>query len=124
VEQYLSKAMTREEDRLPAQSGITQRYQRVRKGRYLAGLWEDNLVKGLCWKEYTRAGQHASTCLTHSWSWCSVLTKTGWRTAERLWGVDVDVEEARLHTIHHDPTGAVCSGSLRVAGVVLKGQAR
>jgi hypothetical protein len=48
---YSKREVTKIEDRLPALSGIARTFQTVLKGRYFAGIWEENLsfFKGLCW---------------------------------------------------------------------------
>lgn len=40
--------MTMARDTLPALSGICKEYQAVKNCKYLAGIWEDELVLDLC----------------------------------------------------------------------------
>lgn len=55
VVDYSSRELSYESDRLPAISGIAHERQRLRGGRYLAGLWEEDLPQALCWsKEYAK----------------------------------------------------------------------
>jgi Heterokaryon incompatibility protein (HET) len=50
IKHYTKRRLTRQSDRLPAISGIAASVQKVTSSRYLAGLWEDNLVSDLQWK--------------------------------------------------------------------------
>ena len=50
IKPYTKRRLTRQSDRLPAISGIAASVQKFTSSRYLAGLWEDNLVSDLQWK--------------------------------------------------------------------------
>ena len=47
VSEYFRCNLTFEKDRLPALTRLAEQAQRLRQGRYLAGLWEDLLVANL-----------------------------------------------------------------------------
>lgn len=49
TELYSMRRLTKERDRLPALSGIAKRFQNVFGGRYLAGIWEQDLAWALHW---------------------------------------------------------------------------
>jgi hypothetical protein len=122
VRSYSGKSITKEEDRLPALSGIAKRFQSVRDGRYLAGLWEDNLNNGLCWM-VKEGGRRPRKYLAPSWSWCSVfgLPTSGYALKNRFGALTVRKVSCTPST--SDPTGAVSSGFIRLSGFLLQGKA-
>ncbi|KAF2653852.1 HET-domain-containing protein, partial [Lophiostoma macrostomum CBS 122681] len=52
VNDYDTLFLSFERDRLPALAGLAKHLSPFRKGRYLAGLWEDSLIVDLLWKMY------------------------------------------------------------------------
>ena len=49
VEKYSGRALTKRTDRLPAISAVAWIVAQATGDRYLAGLWRDDLLAGLCW---------------------------------------------------------------------------
>lgn len=74
VEEYSGRNITFLKDRIPAFCQIAFRYSRTsghRCGEYLAGLWSDDLLRGLLW----RAEENELSprqCSAPSWSWAAV----------------------------------------------------
>ncbi|KAF6842959.1 heterokaryon incompatibility protein [Colletotrichum musicola] len=74
VEFYAGRKLTVARDKLPALSGLANatraRLQKLKPGphRYLAGLWEENLMKTLLW-EPVGPRKRPSTYRAPSWSW-------------------------------------------------------
>jgi hypothetical protein len=66
--------LTKPSDRLPAIQGIAENMLPLRKGRYLCGLWEDNLIYSLAWTiiKNQRADSRPTQWRSPSWSWASV----------------------------------------------------
>ncbi len=122
VRYYSIKSIIKEEDRLPALSGIAKRFQSVRDSRYLAGLWEDNLIKDLCWMVRVR-GRRSRKYLAPSWSWCSVFACATCSNDSKLARDDITVQEVSCTPSTSDPTGAVSSGFIRLSGFLLRGKA-
>lgn len=50
VENYCKRTLTFPQDKLVALSGIAQRYQVRTNGKYVAGLWENKLMRWLLWQ--------------------------------------------------------------------------
>lgn len=50
VEDFCSRQITFENDRLPALAGLAKRIQDSSDDMYLAGLWRNFMVEDLCWK--------------------------------------------------------------------------
>jgi hypothetical protein len=75
VQEYTQLRLTFISDRLSALLGLANALQPWHKGRYIAGLWEDNLVWGLGWKRDEVSYDHrppSSQTLAPTWSWGSV----------------------------------------------------
>lgn len=62
VQQYTQRMFGRRSDLLPGFAGIAQRFGEKRDlGQYIAGLWEKDLLKWLCWKSKEWVSARAST---------------------------------------------------------------
>ncbi|KAI8669581.1 HET domain-containing protein [Fusarium keratoplasticum] len=61
------------QDRLAVMAGIASQLSKGRKGRYLAGLWEDSLVSDLCWQTFGDERERPEALKSvPTWSWGSV----------------------------------------------------
>lgn len=49
LREYTARNMTNPHDKLPAISGIASLVQKIVGCRYLAGIWEEDLIRGLSW---------------------------------------------------------------------------
>jgi hypothetical protein len=49
IQYYPACSLTKQTDILPAISGLAQHFSRRIHSRYVAGLWEENFIEGLCW---------------------------------------------------------------------------
>lgn len=98
VSYFSGRKLTYGKDKLPAISGLAAEMRLVTNGTYTAGVWEEDLLNGLCWRIY--AGFDASSVTRFlryrapSWSWASLDGKfeyfdppTG-ITAEEMTAVD------------------------------------
>jgi hypothetical protein len=73
VKDYSKRLLTKDSDRLPALSGIAKRFQRVFGTEYVAGLWSEDMINGLCWNvESVHKARRPSEYRAPSWSWASV----------------------------------------------------
>ncbi|KAI1428433.1 heterokaryon incompatibility protein-domain-containing protein [Xylaria sp. FL1777] len=72
VEEYSYLDLTFEKDKFPALSGVVKQMQRVRDAKYLAGLWEDNLVDDLLWSTFALSAGRPLRWRGPTWSWVSV----------------------------------------------------
>lgn len=124
---YTTKELTKIEDTLPALSGVCKKFQTVRKCRYFAGIWEDNLIEGLCWESRGMFGggdasefvekRTSSSYVAPSWSWACHLHPVLFRTQiERLDKQWVDILEVSCTSASLDPTGSVSSAFIRMTG--------
>lgn len=71
--QYAGRNLTKPTDKLPAMSGLARLMQTKTNAVYVAGLWSDSLLAGLCWKPWGRRRNPASRdeYIGPSWSWAS-----------------------------------------------------
>ncbi|KAK3173550.1 hypothetical protein OEA41_006880 [Lepraria neglecta] len=120
VETYSKAQLTKSEDKLGSISGLAQRLQRVMKGRYLAGLWEERLIEQLLW--YTRP---PSLCpkpyQSPTWSWAAISSMVCFSSSQLLRDYDLLVElvDVAVENIGDNPLGQCKSGYLRLRGTVL-----
>ena len=71
VEQYVTRKITFHSDRMPAIAGIAEEVQRQTGYTYAAGLWIQDLHRGLLWSYHGR-GTMGETYTAPSWSWASL----------------------------------------------------
>ena len=90
VQYYTRRLLTFQEDRFPAIAGFASKCEEegLTSGRYLAGLWEDDVLLGLTWTkgqnpkdEETRVP--AVSDRAPSWSWASINREVIWVVAHR-----------------------------------------
>jgi hypothetical protein len=73
---YTALVLTKSSDRLVAILGLAKEMQPHRKGRYVAGLWQDSMIADLAWTvcgwgaAKSRPSQEET--LAPTWSWASV----------------------------------------------------
>lgn len=78
--QYATLRLSWQSDLLPAIRGLANQLKSRHTGRYLAGLWEDTLLRDLCWfngeSENLEGGENVDdrpeTWRAPTWSWASV----------------------------------------------------
>jgi len=70
VQNYTLRDLTYPDDRFPALSGVASEIQKRIDDIYIAGLWRDDLHRGLVW-EVHRSGP-AAKYRAPSWSWASI----------------------------------------------------
>ena len=72
AEFYSERTQSVSDDRLNALSAYAQEAHRAIAGRYLAGVWDVDLVRGLEWKRTTvKPLERAAVYRAPSWSWAS-----------------------------------------------------
>jgi len=112
------KAFTFVEDRLPALSGIARCMPNSLTGKYTAGIWETDLLHGLCWQPVgmPRPSTRRAAYTAPSFSWAS------W-TGSVNWPLDTSNMQPAFHVIECmteldgvDPFGRVKAGQLVLEG--------
>lgn len=125
VGNYSYRELSEHSDKLPAIAGIAETIQDLTGSRYIAGLWEDDLVLGLAWD----VGYIASVgreCPTHvpesyvapTFSWASLTTGLScsygsrYRMAPLEWSPSCAVVRSNTVISGRNPLGRVSSGSI------------
>jgi len=72
VERFSACDLTYESDRLPAIGGLARRMKPLLDCRYLAGLWESELLSQLLWRWFGRTKIPKDEYLAPSWSWAAI----------------------------------------------------
>ena len=129
VEIYTTRDLTYSRDRLPALSGIADAFQKSLRdpGRYLAGLWENDLIEGLLWVTYDsnpkRARQRSHRSSPPSWSWASLEPTNPTvqiRKLTRERGTPIaDVMDVSCTQSTVDDKGMVSGGKLTLRGKLI-----
>jgi hypothetical protein len=81
VEEYSRLRLSYESDRLPALTGVATVFERKINSQYLAGIWENDVARGLLWdvtrfqriQPQKRIQRHSSA---PTWSWASIVMDT------------------------------------------------
>lgn len=79
VQDYTSRGMTRQSDKLVAIRGIADIFAAFESVEYTAGIWngsEDSFVQGLLWSSYGPEKRRLD--VAPSWSWASVQCEVHW----------------------------------------------
>jgi len=119
VATYSCQGLSKETDRLPAIAGIAKAIHQLTGFTYRAGIWEQDVILGLCWY---RVGEsfHSTTYLAPSWSWASSAgSQIGYYIAnfESVEAAaDTQILEINLIYADNDPYLRVHSGYLKVRG--------
>ena len=118
ITSYSEGALSHEEDKLIALSGVAKYMLSILHDRYLAGLWQQCLPSQLLW-HYDSPGTRPYDYRAPSWSWASVNPQTNrGLTAGRSYdtGILAEVVEVNIESLGQDSTGQVTKGHLRLRG--------
>jgi hypothetical protein len=80
VGQFSRLKLTVPTDKLPALSGVAHRISQIIKSDYLAGLWSDDMIRGLLWRaksffygiHTSHPSRRAKPYRAPTWSWASI----------------------------------------------------
>lgn len=128
IENYTQRHLTRESDKFPALSGLASVFARLNRDRYVAGLWESDLMVGLLWHASYSEMPRLRRPLAYrapSWSWAALdggisfdsdvnytdQGKTAHRSNFTLRDLKIDIQLAGS-----DAFGMIASGTLTVSG--------
>jgi hypothetical protein len=123
VQSASALAITKQSDQLPALSGIVQNMQQKGAGRYLAGLWQNNLLTDLLW---CASGTRPREWRAPSWSWASIAgAEVNFPAKDNYYSRNytVDINNSSCTPAGADPTGEVVDGSIVLTGLVTECQA-
>jgi len=119
VEEYMSRDITRQSDRLPAMESVMKRIAQSQGWSPLWGMWVNALVQSLAWQSKASDRDGESACRMNpgryapTWSWASVDGPISYATS-RSNGRQV-ASEAFVYNLEIRSVNAA-SGLIRVAG--------
>lgn len=117
VSVFTSNQITYRNDILPALSGTAKKFQLLRTGRYIAGLWEDSFAHDLSWHVTTvDRSSRPNNYLGPSFSWASCISRIQWPNWTHGFVPQLKVLELSSTIDGIDPTGKVSSAFMRVKG--------
>lgn len=123
AEKYSAMQLTEESDILPAIGGLASRMHYNKLGRYLAGLWEADIIHGLLWGLRDESMRRPSAYQAPSWSWASVIGPVYWDSGTKE-GIPVasmlNTEVSRSN--QSDTFGRVRHGFISLRGTLVKGK--
>ena len=131
VSDYTGRNLTVQSDILPALSGLASAFQNLLRDEYCAGLWKNDIIRGMCWtrdnmpiKDITalESSQKKRDDYIPSWSWASVIGRRVFNVfeAEQTWpfiGVD---ETAQILNVRITPKTPDVFGQLAYAEITIK----
>ncbi|KAF8846453.1 HET-domain-containing protein [Acephala macrosclerotiorum] len=136
VEEYTARSLTRDQDKLPALSGLANSIAAKTGDGYAAGLWKRNIIKDLFWSVETIEPSHKCDDPEHdatmppatkasvkrptqyrapSWSWASLDGKI------EYWRLNEDTIQARCLDIHVSPAGKDKFGRVQLGWMTIEG---
>ncbi|KAH7068151.1 heterokaryon incompatibility protein-domain-containing protein [Paraphoma chrysanthemicola] len=125
VEEYTTRNLTYQSDKLPALSGIAKRFQDLTGYEYLAGIWKINILPGLLWRVKRPSDELTCTTLP-SWTWARLIGRV------RFWSQGTGLPIRQLYeacevvglsyalSSQHNPFGGIESAELQIRGRVIE----
>lgn len=127
---YFDTELTFPSDKLPAISGLAKKMQSLLGYHYLAGLWREDLARGLSWYRPSTVGNDIPHVLEYrapSWSWASQdgpLRHYGLNVNTMFLSSEFDIIDAHVEKKGQDLFGKVQSGYLKIRGKIRTGIVR
>ncbi|KAL6407071.1 hypothetical protein AUP68_09897 [Ilyonectria robusta] len=122
VVQYSQKRITRQTDGLPAVAGLATKWSNNLTGRYLAGIWEWDLLDSLRWIPDEKDSGEDPQYIAPSWSWLSAQRGVTWGLEsfdDPTYYVDIDYTRTKCHLSGLNPFGEVRSGYIFLIGCIM-----
>ena len=114
ITEITTKALTYEQDRLPAISGLARQLE-PKLGKYYAGHWKDH-IQGLLWYPADSTGHRPrGTHMPPTWSWASVEGSCIY-TEGTMVSILFIVSQVEVNLLSSDPFGMVKGGTIQVSG--------
>lgn len=131
VKDYTGRDLTRQSDVLPALSGLASTFQNLLRDQYCAGLWRNDIIRGMCWNRYgvprrdfgaIKAGQKERDDYLPSWSWASLVSGRVINTLEeeQTWPFTTVEETAQTLHVRITSKNKDLFGQLAHAEIIIK----
>jgi len=122
VEDFTARDMSVPSDKFPAISALARTFGDRTSGEYLAGLWKQDLPRGLLWTTHPiPTPKRADEWRAPSWSWASVDNEVSWRGLPPANAIQLaSVQRCEVVPKNQDDLfGEISSATLEIVGVVL-----
>ena len=118
VEAYSGRKLTKPTDKLVAISAIAKAIFLNRPVKYIAGLWEDSVMPGMCWYR-DGPGKKNKLFSCPSWSWASQLSSVRYAHRANLKYTEDShtlpkVLDIEVQASGKNPFGSVSAGSIKL----------
>lgn len=117
LEQFTGRELSKATDKLPAMSGWAKKLQKEIDAEYIAGLWSNDMMRGMAWWACDSSERKPEEYTGPSWSWTSYR--------DVLWERPFSEEFSRVVDWHVDlkelanPFGQVRDAHIRIRGPVV-----
>jgi hypothetical protein len=116
VQIYTHRALSLPTDRLPAISGIAERYGKILGDDYVGGLWRSRLPQELLWASGPPLGSSPRKYQGPSWSWAAINGPVRFNSVRQLDEQFQVLDCQVLPSMKDAKFGAVRSGYLKLKG--------
>ena len=126
IEEYTKCNLTKGEDKLPALGGLSAAFSRRSGCTYVAGLWQEDIVRGMLWEVHEPENTtFPSKYRSPSWSWASINGRVLYQLAMKPFSdartVLIEAVRPEIHRTGQNLFGMVSSGTkLYMTGLVKK----
>lgn len=132
VQTYSKRGLTHPDDKLVAISAVAKATYLNRRVKYVAGLWQDSILPGLCWYR-DGEGRKNMAYQCPSWSWASQRSGVTYRALDSCKEPDeeflkmVNISDVQIVPSEKNPFGNVHGGHIKLhtrvtAGIVMPDQ--
>ncbi|KAF5579558.1 heterokaryon incompatibility protein [Fusarium subglutinans] len=129
VKLYTSKNLTRKTDRLPAVAGMASYVASLSGMKYKAGLWEEDLLRGLTWRRSSSGHAERVPGGAPTWSWASITGPVYYDEfftmlvdhrgkIDRRAELDLDITDTAIEEERVNTFGNVRRGEIKASGVL------
>jgi hypothetical protein len=121
VTQYSRRALTKPTDKFPAIAGIAATIQELSQYTYLAGLWKEDIHRGLLWSTELNKPITSSPYLAPSWSWAASSSPISMRPGDEEQPI-IKLGSRRGELVYSEikNTGTDCYGQVSDGFIIIK----
>ncbi|KAF2428272.1 hypothetical protein EJ08DRAFT_662493 [Tothia fuscella] len=120
VTSYTQRHLTFSSDKLPAFSGLVRSLRSLIGGRYLAGIWENEVLFGLSLSvSNSDVVQRPEVYRAPSWTWAAIDARVYWVTFENKTTDVAEFVDFHCDLASADEFGAVKSAHIQLRGIVI-----
>ncbi|KAF2108726.1 heterokaryon incompatibility protein-domain-containing protein [Lophiotrema nucula] len=117
---FSETVLTYKDDVFPAISGLAHSMKDIVADVYIAGLWKNDLVRGLLW-EVPRGDTSSRDYIAPSWSWASSGGRVYFPLVQQYTSSATEVNVVEVNAVHTtlagpDPMGKVTDGLIHITG--------